>query len=55
MKQELENECLSYELLIEYCKDQSVHTCLNVTFKEVLHSVWCKLEIIVINKKLLKY
>jgi hypothetical protein len=45
MKQEITNECLSYELLTNYCKDQSVHSVLNVTFEEVLNSVWSKIRI----------
>jgi hypothetical protein len=44
MKQEIKNECLSFQLLIDYCKDQSVHTILNVTFEEVLNSVWSKIR-----------
>ena len=45
MKSEIENECLSYELLINYCNDQSVHSVLNVTFEEVLNSVWSKIRV----------
>jgi Leucine-rich repeat (LRR) protein len=44
MRQEIENECLSFELIVTYCKDQTVHTILNVTFEEVLLSVWCKIR-----------
>jgi len=44
MRQEIENECLSFELIINYCEDKSVHTILNVTFEEVLLSVWCKIR-----------
>jgi hypothetical protein len=44
MKQEIEKQCLSYELLTNYCKDQSVHSVLNVTFEEVLLSVWSKIR-----------
>ncbi len=39
MKQEIENE-----LILTYCKDESVHSELNVTFEEVLLSVWCKIR-----------
>jgi len=39
MKQEIENE-----LILTYCKDESVHSELNVTFEEVLLSVWCKIN-----------
>jgi len=45
MKQEIENECLSFELILTYCEDQSVHSVLNVTFEEVLNSVWSKISI----------
>ena len=44
MKQELENECLSFELILTYCKDKSVHTVLNVTFEEVLNFIWSKIR-----------
>jgi len=44
MKLEIENECISYELILTYCKDESVHSELNVTFEEVLLSVWCKIR-----------
>ena len=44
MKQEIENEYLTSELLIQYCEDQSVHSILNVTFEEVLNSVWSKIR-----------
>jgi len=44
MRQEIENECLSFELIMTYCEDKSVHTILNVTFEEVLYSVWCKIR-----------
>jgi len=44
MKQEIEKECISSELILTYCKEQSVHSILNVTFEEVLNSVWCKIR-----------
>jgi hypothetical protein len=44
MKQEIRNECLSYELILTYCEDDSVHSELNLTFEEVLISVWCKIK-----------
>jgi len=45
MRQEIKNECLLYELILTYCEDQSVHSVLNVTFEEVLNSVWSKISI----------
>jgi hypothetical protein len=45
MRQEIKNQCLSYELILDYCEDQSVHSVLNVTFEEVLNSVWSKISI----------
>jgi hypothetical protein len=44
MKQEIEKECLSSELIINYCEDKSVHSILNVTFEEVLNSIWSKIR-----------
>ena len=44
MKQEIEKECLSSELIINYCEDKSVHSILNVTFEEVLQSIWSKIR-----------
>jgi hypothetical protein len=45
MKQEIKNECISHQLILTYCNDKSVHTILNVTFEEVLHSIWCKIRV----------
>jgi hypothetical protein len=44
MRQEIEKECISSELILTYCKDQSVHSILNVTFEEVLQSIWSKIR-----------
>jgi len=44
MKQEIEKECLSFKSILPYYTDQSVHEVLDVTFEEVLLSVWCKIR-----------
>ena len=43
--EEIENECLVYDLLMKYIKDDSVHSVLNVSFKDILISVWNKIRI----------
>jgi hypothetical protein len=44
LQSELQNECLVHEILLDFCKDESVHSILNVTFKEILIAVWSKIR-----------
>ena len=54
MRQEIKNECISYQLLIDYCIDQTVHAELNVTFEEVLLSIWSKIRDNINKKEIIK-
>jgi hypothetical protein len=45
MKSEITNECIVHELLLEYCNDKTIHSVLNVTFEEILNSIWSKIRI----------
>ena len=45
MKSEITNECIVYELLLKYCKNEMIHSVLNVTFEEILNSIWLKIRI----------
>jgi len=45
MKSEIVNECMTCELLLDYCNDKNIHSVLNVTFEDILLSVWSKIKI----------
>jgi Leucine-rich repeat (LRR) protein len=45
MEIEITNECIVHELLLDYCNDKTIHNILNVTFEEILNSIWSKIRV----------
>jgi Leucine-rich repeat (LRR) protein len=54
MKSEITNECIVHELLLDYCNDKTIHSVLNVTFEEILNSIWSKIRISEYKNEIIK-
>jgi hypothetical protein len=44
MFKEIAEQIICIDVLLEYCKDETIHSILNVTFKDILFAVWSKIR-----------